>query len=137
MSLKMDNTRAWLDYLLSVEGKKLVINIGQEKWVRSASQNRFYWSYLRIIANETGETEDDLHSLLKRKFLPPEFKTILRVEMKRPASTTKLDKIAFGEYMDKISAMTNVPIPDPKLLVDVTDTINAVEYPVSNVKPKF
>ena len=134
MKLVPDNQKAWLDYLLSVDKKKLVVSIKQEKWVRSASQNRFYWAYLRIIANETGHTEDDLHSLFKRKFLPPEFKTILGVEVKLPASTTKLDKIAFGEYMDKISAMTGIPIPDPKLLVKVEDT---VEYPTSEYKPTF
>jgi len=66
--------------------------------------------------------------------LPPEFKTILGVEIKLPASTTKLDKIAFGEYMDKISAMTNIPIPSPNLLVKVEDT---VEYPTSEYKPTF
>lgn len=134
MQLVMDNQRAWLDYLLSVDKKKLVVSIEQEKWVRSASQNNFYWAYLRIIANETGETEDNLHSLFKRKFLPPEFKTILGVEVKLPASTTKLDKVAFGEYMDKISAMTGVPIPNPKLLVKVDDT---VEYPTEELKPTF
>lgn len=134
MQLVMDNQRAWLDYLLSVDKKKLVVSIEQEKWVRSASQNNFYWAYLRIIANETGETEDNLHSLFKRKFLPPEFVTILGVEIKRPASTTKLNKTEFGEYMDKISAMTNIPIPDPKLLVKVEDT---VEYPTEELKPTF
>lgn len=134
MKLVPDNTKAWLDYLLSVDKKKLVVSIEQEKWVRSASQNNFYWAYLRIIANETGHTEDDLHSLFKRKFLPPEFVTILGIEIKRPASTTKLDKVAFGEYMQKISAMTNVPIPDPKLLVNVKDT---VDYPLGDNKPTF
>jgi hypothetical protein len=129
MSFRPDNQKAWLDYLLSVDKRKLVVSVEQEKWVRSASQNRFYWSYLRIIANETGETEDNLHSLFKRLFLPPEFVTILGVEIKRPASTTKLDKIAFGEYMDKICAKTGVPIPDPKLLVDVSDKL---EYPTSD-----
>lgn len=132
MKLVPDNTKAWLEYLLSVDKKKLVVSIEQEKWVRSTSQNKFYWAYLRIIANETGHTEDDLHALFKRKFLPPEFKTILGVEVKLPASTTKLDKISFGEYMDKILAMTGIPIPDPKLLVSVKDT---VDYPTSEYKP--
>lgn len=134
MKLVPDNNRAWLDYLLSVDKKKLVVSIEQEKWVRSASQNNFYWAYLRIIANDTGEVESDLHDLFKRKFLPPQFKTILGVEVKLPASTTKLDKVSFGEYMQKISALTNVPIPDPKLLVKVED---AIDYPQQEHKPTF
>lgn len=113
-----DNKRAWAEYLSSVDGKALVVQIDQERWIRSASQNKFYWAYLRIIANETGNTEDDLHEYFKRIFLVPEYKTILGQEVKLPASTTKLNKAEMGEYLDKISALTNVPIPDPKLILN-------------------
>ncbi len=118
LKFKPDNTKAWLDYLESVEGKALVMQIDQEKWVRTAQQNKFYWSYLRIIANETGHTEDELHQLFKRKFLSPEFKVILGQELRLPRSTTKLDKIEMGEYMDRIAAETGVPIPNPKLILE-------------------
>ncbi len=111
-----DNKRAIADYLGSVDKKSLIISIDKEKSVRSMNQNNFYWFYLRLIANETGHTEQDLHDLFKRKFLPPEYKEILGVYMKLPASTTKLNKTDFGEYLDKICSLTNVPLPDVKLM---------------------
>ncbi len=62
----------------------------------------------------TGENADDLHQYFKRKLLPPVFKKIRGEEIKLPASTTDLDKIAFGEYLDKIAALTEIPLPDPE-----------------------
>lgn len=46
--------------------------------------------------------------------LPPVFKTILGEEVRLPASTTELSKVALREYLDKITTMTGVPIPDPQ-----------------------
>ncbi len=112
--LVLDNKRAFTDYLSSVDGKKLVIQIDKEKSVRSLNQNSYYWFYLRLVANETGHTEQELHSLFKRIFLPPEMKVIMGRTIKLPATTTKLNKIEFGEYMERICAETNVPLPDPK-----------------------
>lgn len=117
-NLRFDNSKALSDYLCTVEGKPLVVRIDKETWKRTDNQNRFYWAYLRIIADQTGHTEDDLHSLFKRLFLPPVYKKILNTEVKLPASTTDLNKAEFGDYMDKIAAHTDVPVPDPKLLSD-------------------
>jgi hypothetical protein len=62
---------------------------------------------------ETGDNADDLHEFFKRKLLPPVFKTIRGEEIKLPASTTDLSKSDFAEYLDRICALTNVPLPDP------------------------
>ena len=56
---------------------------------------------------------DDLHEWFKRHLLPPRFLKVRGEELKVPASTTDLDKVAFGEYLDKICALTGVPLPDP------------------------
>ena len=37
------------------------------------------------------------------------------------ASTTDLSKIEMGEYMDRISALTEIPIPDPELAGYITN----------------
>src|SRR5947209_12274567 len=94
------------------EGARLVIE--EEKHVRTHSQNAYYWVYLGVIARETGDNADDLHEFFKRKLLPPVLKTIQGEEIKLPRSTTELSKTDFGEYLDRICALTNIPLPDPE-----------------------
>jgi hypothetical protein len=98
-------------FLADHEGKEFRVDQVQTK--RSHSQNNFYWMYLGIIERETGNNGDDLHEFFKRKFLPPRFATVLGQEIKLPASTTTLSKSAFADYLDCISALTDVPLPSP------------------------
>jgi hypothetical protein len=93
------------------DGLRIIIE--EDKPSRSHSQNAYYWTYLSVIAIETGDNADDLHEFFKRKLLPPVFKTIRGEEIKLPASTTDLSKNDFTEYLDRICALTNVPLPDP------------------------
>ena len=96
-------------------GKKCLIEI--PKSTRSLSQNNLYWHYLSVIEAETGNTAEELHEYFRRTLLPAKFITIeidgKNKEIKIPRSTTELSKIEFGEYLDKICAETNVPIPNP------------------------
>jgi len=98
-------------YLTSFSGE-VQLTIEKRKRLRSTNQNSFYWLYLGIIADETGDNIDDLHQFLKRKLLPPQFITVHGETIKIPASTTKLDKLEFSRYMEKINALTGVPIPE-------------------------
>lgn len=115
--LKFSNQKVLHDFLELNKKKTFWVRIERETGKRSDTQNRFYWAYLRIIANHTGNSENDLHELFKRIFLPPQYKKILGREIKMPASTTNLNKIEFGEYMDRISAETGIAVPDPKAFV--------------------
>ncbi len=96
------------------EGKKY--RIQPVVMTRSLSQNNLYWLYLEEIEIETGNSANDLHEFFKREFLPPQFITVKlkgkSIERKIPRSTTDLSKLEFGTYMEKICALTNVPIPD-------------------------
>mgnify|MGYP001596463642 CR=1 FL=1 len=82
---------------------------------RSISQHRYYFAYLRIIEQETGNNVDDLHSYLKRKLLPPRFVTVLEEEIRLPGSTRLLKKHEMSDYLDRICALTGVPLPDKTL----------------------
>ena len=114
--LRIEQEDKWKRYLSGLnENTLLSVSVEKRKNKRSLTQNAYYWVYLGVIENETGNNADDLHELFKRKFLKPVTKTILGEEVKLPASTTNLDKLSFGEYMDKICALTNVPLPDPEL----------------------
>lgn len=106
-------------HLLTLNKKKLPrmeveVSIRTRGSKRTTKQNNYYWAYLGIIEDDTGELADDLHEFFKRKLLPPVFKTILGTEVKLPASTTKLDPLEFTEYISKIEALTGIPAPDPE-----------------------
>lgn len=101
------------EYLLANEGKIFEIRRRENK--RSLSQNRYMWVYLEVISAETGNDANELHEMLRRKLLPPKFITVLGEEIKIPRSTTELSKTEFGEYLEKICALTEVPLPDKTL----------------------
>ena len=87
------------------------------KNIRTLSQNALYWLFLDVIEKDTGNNASDLHEFFKAKLLPPKFIVIKGKkglhEVKVPRSTTELGKVDFGEYMDKISAMVGIKVPDP------------------------
>ena len=93
---------------------------------RSMSQNALYHLYLDVICRETGNDHNNLHEYLKRELLPPKFIKVKigdkEVERKIPASTTELTKTDFGNYMDKISALTNVEIPNTENFLNWRDS---------------
>jgi hypothetical protein len=104
--------KVFADFLSVNDGRTLTIEL--EKKGRSRSQNNYYWVYLNVIARETGENADDLHEFFKRKFLPPVFKTVRGQELQLPRSTTTLSKAEFNEYLDRICALVEIPLPDPE-----------------------
>lgn len=94
------------------EKTKLVLTVEEEKNKRSITQNAYYWVYLGVISNETGDDPNSLHEYFKRALLPPKFIQVRGKEIKIPSSTGDLNKIEFGEYLDRIVAETNVALPD-------------------------
>lgn len=114
--LAIDTPESYKRYLSGLnDGEKMTVTIEKKKNTRSLSQNAYLWVYYQVIENETGTNVNDVHEWAKRMFLPPRFITVMNKEMKIPASTTNLSKHEFSEYLDKIAAATNIPIPDPEL----------------------
>lgn len=116
------------EFLKEHEGKILDVSLFIP--IRTNQQNRFYWNYLAIIETETGNNASDMHEFFKRKLLPPKWIKVMDEDIKIPSSTTELSKIEFGEYMDKISALTGVAVPDPEKWMEENDI-------VSNKKPYY
>jgi hypothetical protein len=92
-----------VDYIQGLTDGKYRVIVEKYFNSRSTQQNKFYWNYLRIIEEETGQDANDIHEVAKRKFLPPRFTTINGEEYKLPATTTKLNKAEFGQYIEKVS----------------------------------
>jgi hypothetical protein len=111
--LIFSNNRELEEYLLANDNKKLTVVIDRETGKRSDLQNRYYFAYLGLVAENTGNNVMDLHEYFKRYFLTPKFIKVLGKEIKIPSSTTDLNKIEWSEYLDKICALVDVPLPDP------------------------
>lgn len=133
LTFKPDNQRAWLDFLEKNDKKKVVVDIGLEKSKRSLSQNSYLWGVVyKTIADYNGDTEQALHDYFVRTLLPPKFIKVMGKEIRVPSSTTELNKIEFGEYIEKIRAEVApmgivIPEANNKEEFDIK-----VAYPVNN-----
>ena len=99
------------NWLKSHEGTRFKLEEAVDQ--RSDGANRYYWMYLGVIARETGDDPNSLHEFFKRKLLPPEIIRVMGEDVKVARSTAKLDKLEFQEYLDRIAALCEVPLPDP------------------------
>jgi hypothetical protein len=101
------------DYIKTLSGEYDII-LEKHQDYRTIKQNKYYWAYLNIISEETGEDSNSLHELLKKKFLPPRYEVILGEEVELPPTTTKIKKgKEWEEYLDRICEYTGIPLPDP------------------------
>jgi hypothetical protein len=70
---------------------------------RTLNQNALYWKWVGLIADATGNDNDDVHEALKAKFLTP--RTIdLGGEQREIRSTAKQDKAGMTAFMDRVYA---------------------------------
>lgn len=74
---------------------------------RSLMQNAFYWEYLTFLWEDCNMKEEyltieELHETFKATFLSERIVVKGGLEIIKVGSTTTLDKITFGEYMEKI-----------------------------------
>lgn len=85
------------------------------KWgsTRSVSQNSLYWLYLNWLINE-GKLKDHghysadaLHMNLKAHFLSEKIFEKGKFKAIEESTTTNLDKVEFGEYIEKVDAFMN------------------------------
>lgn len=102
---------------------ELEITIERKHATRSHAQNRFYWGvYIHLISEHTGYSPDETHELLKAKFLPKKLAIAdqngeVTDEFVIGQSTTRLNKIEFGEYMERVAQWAaetlGVVMPEP------------------------
>jgi len=93
---------------------------------RSNPQNSLYWMLVGVLAKELGNSPDDLHRILKVRFLGVKKSFVDGHELIEPISTTSLNKKQFTEYIDMVYALgsqlnINLPLPDHWGLEDEPD----------------
>lgn len=103
----------WFQYNLDLfsVGEDITLYLSSKKPVRSLEQNNFYWHYLKLIEDETGNSSQDLHSLFKGQFLAKGITEIFGHKVRKVRSSTKLNKSEFAEYLLQIETLSGVPLP--------------------------
>ena len=65
-----DNKTTLVDYIRGIEdGTKVEVEITETPDVRTNKQNKLWWAWMKIIGNELGYSKNEVHDILKYKFL--------------------------------------------------------------------
>lgn len=119
-------------------GEPVTVYYSSKRPKRTEQQNRYYWGvYLPMIAEETGNDIDDLHTLFKGKFLSKEVVQVFGEKIRRVKSTSSLSVIQFGDYIRRIEGFTGVLAPPTELYVNGEKAKGEVDYPDYQGKTAF
>ena len=96
------------------DGERVQITIKQKP--RSLKANAYYWAILRVAAEHTGHTPEELHEAYKAMFLQPRFIMLGDEEVAVSGSSAVLDKPGFHEYVEQVKwhiiTVLECPLPD-------------------------
>jgi hypothetical protein len=100
------------------EGNHVRLTFSKPGKPRSNNQNKFLWGVMyAMIAEETGNTTEDIHAFCRASFLPKSFITLGGQEREVEKSTTDLSTDEMSAYQDRIRAFAaqelNLVIPLP------------------------
>ena len=98
--MRRDNALAYIRALNL--GKKYSVEVKEYRKNRSNSQNRLYWSWVNLIAKDTGYEPDELHETFKQRFLGTEERVVFGKPVKIAKSTAKINTQEFTAYLDRI-----------------------------------
>jgi hypothetical protein len=108
---------------LDLPDGEVTITVERKRATRSRIQNAWYWGQiLRLLSDHTGYTVDELHDYCKQRFNPTRVLIhdqdgAIVDESRIGRSTTKLNRVTFGEYCEAIRQWAaqdlQVVIPDP------------------------
>lgn len=97
--------------LANYEGKEAYITIKPYRKNRSDNQNRYYWGVvIKILADEFGFEPDEMHEVLKQKFLVSEKLRIGKEEFVVTKPSHDRDTVEFEEYLSKIRTWASVDL---------------------------
>jgi hypothetical protein len=77
------------------------VQVTERKPIRNLSQNDKYWAILEGLSDHLGYTKDELHELLKYKYLKYA-KEIAGQPVVVVPSTSDLDTAQFAEYIENV-----------------------------------
>ena len=102
-----DNEAKFLNEVKKLhEGARVVISINEAEDVRSNQQNRLWWKWMTIIGQELGNNSQEIHDILKYKFLLKE-ETIEGERHQYIKSTSTLTKDEFSKLAQDVFYWSN------------------------------
>jgi len=99
----------YIKHLAKWNGQKVAIEVKLDRNNRSNNQNRYYHSIvLGLISETTGYTPEEVHELLKAKFLSAPLR--IGTETFNIATTTKQTTVEFEEFLRKIRQWASIEL---------------------------
>lgn len=108
------------------DGWEVELEISRLRAHRSHLANRYYFGVvIKALSNHTGYTREDLHDLMKARFLPKELAILngtgdIVDQFVLGGSTRELDTVQFYEYVERVRAWAGdkldvyIPTPDER-----------------------
>ena len=112
--IELDNKDRFRAHRKTLEGERIDLILRKRTSQRSDQQNRYYHGVvIKLLAEHTGYTTDEMHENLKRLFLSTKDEHgLIRI-----GSTATLKTLEFKDYLDRIIRWAaidlGVPIPEP------------------------
>ena len=93
-----------------LEGEQVKVSIKPFTKTRSLNQNAYYWAVIiATLADFTGYSTDEMHEVLRVKFLPYKA-NVGNEEVTITKSTTDLDTTEFEKYLAEIREWASVAL---------------------------
>lgn len=117
-TISFRNKKEYLDFLKEIpEGEEIVISISLK---RSLAQNKALYGWIKIIANEIGESPEAVKAWLLCKFLGCEETEIEGKTYTVPLSSSKLNKKEFADLLTQIDIFAaetlNIKLPNNQFI---------------------
>lgn len=118
---RKENAKAYID---SLGNGEWCVEIKPYRRKRTQAQNNTLWMWCRVIGNELGIGEKELHEQLKIKILGVEKKQVLGQTLILPKSSADLTPREMADFLDAVDQFAkeldiNLPYPDDlKFIMD-------------------
>ena len=121
---------SFLNEMCVVFDKETIIEavFGRQGKTRSNQQNKYLWSVpYKLLAEHTGHTPEDIHSICKYKFNRKEYH-LGDEDFVLGGSTTRMTTVEFEEYAENIRRWgatlgVNIPEPNEQILETLKDKL--------------
>jgi len=92
----------YIDHLFTLESCDIDCTVEKHKTARSSNQNRYYWAVIvKMLSDETGYSRDEMHEILKAKFLGCQAK-VGKQYVHYSRSTITLKTNEFEDYLTEV-----------------------------------